>query len=144
MEDPLGNLGMFLLPAAIVGTQTAGMTMRMTRTMMLEVMRQDYIRTAWSKGLTEKTVIMKHAIRNAFIPVVTVLAGGINLLIGGTVIIETIFCLPGMGLLIVQALNQRDYPVVSATTLIVSLIVVIANLIVDMSYTWLDPRVRYK
>jgi peptide/nickel transport system permease protein len=143
-ENPLGNLGMFLLPAAILGTSTAGGLMRMQRTMMLEVMRQDYIRTAWAKGLTERVVIMRHAIKNAFIPVITILGGGVGMLIGGAVIIENIFCLPGMGQLALQALNQRDYPLVSAITLITSVFVMIANLLVDITYSWLDPRIRYK
>ena len=143
-KDPLGNIGMFLIPSAILGTSTAGGLMRMQRTMMLEVMRQDYIRTAWSKGLTENTVIMRHALKNAFIPVITILGGGVGMLIGGAVIIENIFCLPGMGQLALQALNQRDYPLVSAITLITAVFVMVCNLLVDMTYTWLDPRIRYQ
>lgn len=143
-ENPLGNLGMFVLPAFIMGAQTAGGTMRLTRTMMLEVMRQDYIKTAWSKGLTERTVIVRHAIKNAFIPVITILGAGLGHLIGGAVIIENIFCLPGMGQLMLQALNQRDYPLVSATTLIAAIFVMFMNLLVDIAYTWLDPRIRYQ
>lgn len=142
-EDPLGNLGMFVIPAIILGTSTSGGLMRMVRTMMLEVMRMDYIKTAWAKGLNEKTVIFRHAIKNAFIPVVTILGGAIGMMIGGAVIIEQIFNLPGMGLLILQSLNQRDYPLVSGTTLILSFFVMCANLIVDISYSWLDPRIRY-
>jgi peptide/nickel transport system permease protein len=143
-ENPLGNLGMLLLPAAILGASTAGGTMRMTRTMMLEVMRQDYIKTAWSKGLTEKAVIMRHAIKNAFIPVITILGGGLGMLIGGAVIIEQLFNLPGLGMLTLQALNQRDYPLVSAITLVMAIFVMLMNLIVDLTYTWLDPRIRFK
>jgi peptide/nickel transport system permease protein len=142
-EDPIGNLGMFLLPAAILGTATAGGLMRMTRTMMLEVMRQDYIKTAWSKGLTERVVIMRHGIKNAFIPVITILGGQVGIVIGGAVIIENIFCLPGLGQLALQALQQRDYPLVSAVTLVTAVFVMIVNLIVDLTYTWLDPRIRY-
>jgi peptide/nickel transport system permease protein len=142
-EDPIGNLMMFLIPAAIMGTATAGGIMRMTRTMMLEVMRQDYIKTAWAKGLTERVVIMRHGIKNAFIPVITVLGQQVNMLIGGAVIIENIFCLPGMGQLALTALNQRDYPLVSAITLITAVFVMLVNLIVDLTYTWLDPRIRY-
>jgi peptide/nickel transport system permease protein len=143
-KDPIGNIGMFLIPAAILGTATAGGLMRMQRTMMLEVMRQDYIRTAWSKGLTERVVIMRHALKNAFIPVITILGGGVGMLIGGAVIIENIFCLPGMGQLALQALNQRDYPLVTAITLITAVFVMMCNLVVDITYTWLDPRIRYK
>ncbi len=142
-EDPIGNLGMFLLPAAILGMATAGGIMRMMRTMMLEVMRQDYIKTAWAKGLTERVVIMRHAIKNAFIPVITILGGQVGMLIGGAVIIENIFCLPGLGQLALNALNQRDYPLVSAVTLVTAVFVMIVNLIVDLTYTWLDPRIRY-
>jgi peptide/nickel transport system permease protein len=142
-EDPLGNLGMFLLPAVILGASTAGGAMRLTRTMMLEVMRQDYIKTAWAKGLNERAVILRHAVKNAFIPVITMLGGQLGHLIGGAVIIEQIFCLPGMGMLILQALNQRDYPLVSATTLMTAVFVMVMNLLVDITYTWLDPRIRY-
>lgn len=143
-EDPLGNISMFVLPAFILGASTAGSTMRITRTMMLEVMRQDYIRTAWSKGVNEFAVISKHALKNAFIPVITLLGGQIAHIIGGSVIIENIFCIPGMGQLILDSLNQRDYPVVSAVVLVSSLLVIVANLIVDISYTWLDPRIKLK
>ena len=143
-QNPIGNLGMLLLPAAILGTATAGGTMRLTRTMMLEVMRQDYIKTAWSKGLTERAVILRHGIKNAFIPVITVLGMGLGMLIGGAVIIETIFNLPGMGMLMLQALGQRDYPLVMAVTLIIAVFVMFCNLLVDITYTWLDPRIRYQ
>jgi peptide/nickel transport system permease protein len=142
-ENPLGNLGMFLLPAAILGTATAGGIMRMMRTMMLEVMRQDYIKTAWAKGLTERVVIMRHAIKNAFIPVITILGGQVGIMIGGAVIIENIFCLPGMGQLALQALNERDYPLISAITLVTAVFVMFINLLVDLTYSWLDPRIRY-
>jgi peptide/nickel transport system permease protein len=143
-EDPIGNLGMFLIPAAILGTSTAGGLMRLQRTMMLEVMRQDYIRTSWAKGLTEMVIIMRHAIKNAFIPVITILGGQVAMLIGGAVIIENIFSLPGMGQLALQSLNQRDYPLISAITLITAAFVMICNLVVDITYSWLDPRIRYK
>jgi peptide/nickel transport system permease protein len=143
-EDPIGNLGMFLLPAAIMGTASAGGSMRLTRTMMLEVMRQDYIKTAWSKGLNERAVIVQHAIKNAFIPVVTMIGSQLGMLIGGAVIIEQIFVLPGMGQLVLLSLNDRDYPLIAALTLITAVFVMVANLLVDISYTWLDPRVRYR
>jgi peptide/nickel transport system permease protein len=143
-EDPIRNLGMFLLPAAIMGTASAGGSMRLTRTMMLEVMRQDYIKTAWSKGLNERAVIVQHAIKNAFIPVITMIGNQLGMLIGGAVIVEQIFVLPGMGQLVLLALNDRDYPLISALTLITAVFVMVANLLVDISYTWLDPRVRYR
>jgi peptide/nickel transport system permease protein len=142
-DNPIGNIGMLLIPAFILGASTAGGTVRLTRTMMLEVMRQDYIKTAWSKGLTERAVILKHGIKNAFIPVVTVIGAGLGMLIGGAVIIEQIFNLPGMGMLMLQALNQRDYPLVSAVTLFLAFFMMLMNLIVDLTYTWLDPRIRY-
>jgi peptide/nickel transport system permease protein len=144
VENPIQNLKMIIIPAAILGMGTAGGTMRMTRTMMLEVMRQDYIRTAWAKGLTEETVVIRHATRNAFIPVITILGNGLGVLIGGAVILEQIFNLPGMGLLILQALNDRDYPLVSAVTLLVCIFVMLCNLLIDISYGWLDPRVSYE
>ena len=119
-EDPLGNLGMFILPALIMGLSASGSTMRMTRTMMLEVLRQDYIRTAWSKGLRERMVITKHVLKNAMIPVVTMIGAGVPVILGGTVIMEQIFNLPGMGRLILDSLNLRDYTVVSFTNLVIA------------------------
>ncbi|MBJ37111.1 MAG: glutathione ABC transporter permease GsiC [Gammaproteobacteria bacterium] len=141
-DDPIGNLGMFLIPSIVLGMALAGSTMRMTRTMMLEVLRQDFIRTAWSKGLREKVVILRHATRNALIPVVTWVGFQIPMLVGGAVVTETIFGLPGMGRLLVDALSERDYPVVTGVALIVAAFVVLVNLIVDLTYAWLDPRAR--
>jgi peptide/nickel transport system permease protein len=143
-EDPLGNLGMFLIPAVILGTAMSAATMRMTRTMMLEVFRQDYIRTAWSKGLRERVVVMRHAVKNALIPVVTLVGLQLPLLIGGSVILEQIFVLPGIGRMFVDALDQRDYPVVSAINLIFATAVLVINLMIDVIYAFLDPRVRYQ
>ncbi len=143
-EDPLGNLGMFLIPAVILGTAMSAATMRMTRTMMLEVLRQDYIRTAWAKGLRERVVVMRHAIKNALIPVVTLIGMQLPLLIGGSVILEQIFVLPGIGRMFVAALDSRDYPVVSAINLIFATAVLGINLIIDLFYAFLDPRVRYQ
>ena len=142
-EDPLGNLGMFLIPSLILGTAMAAMTMRMTRTMMLEVLRQDYIRTAWSKGLKERVVVMRHAIKNALIPVVTLIGMQLPILVGGAVIMENIFNLPGLGRLMVTALELRDYPVVSGVNLFFATMVVGVNLMIDLIYPYLDPRVRY-
>ena len=143
-EDPLGNLGMFLIPSLILGTASAAATMRMTRTMMLEVLRQDYIRTAWSKGLKEKAVVMRHAIKNALIPVVTLIGLQLPILVGGAVIIENIFNLPGLGRLLLDALQDRDYPVVSGVNLVFATMVVGVNLLTDLIYPYLDPRVRYE
>jgi peptide/nickel transport system permease protein len=142
-EDPLGNLGMFIIPSLILGTASAAATMRMTRTMMLEVLRQDYIRTAWSKGLKERVVIMRHAIKNALIPVVTLVGMQLPILVGGSVIMENIFMLPGLGRLMVNALSDRDYPVVSGVNLVFATMVVGVNLMIDLIYPYLDPRVRY-
>ena len=143
-EDPLANLGMFLIPAMILGTGMSAATMRMTRTMMLEVLRQDYIRTAWSKGLKERVVIMRHAIKNAFIPVVTLVGLQLPLLVGGSVILEEIFVLPGIGRMFVDSLDLRDYPVISAINLLLATVVLLSTLFVDMLYPYLDPRIRYK
>ena len=142
-EDPLGNLGMFLIPSLILGTASAAGTMRMTRTMMLEVLRQDYIRTAWAKGLKERVVIMRHAVKNALIPIVTLVGMQLPILLGGAVIIENIFNLPGLGRLMVIALSDRDYSVVSAVNLVFGTAVMGANLMIDLIYPYLDPRVRY-
>ena len=143
-EDPLGNLGMFLIPSVILGTALSASTMRMTRTMMLEVLRQDYIRTAWSKGLKERIVVIRHAIKNALIPIVTLIGMQLPLLVGGSVIMENIFNLPGLGRLMVEALNQRDYPMVSGVNLVFAVMVVGVNLMIDLIYPYLDPRVRYE
>jgi peptide/nickel transport system permease protein len=143
-EDPLGNLGMFLIPALILGTGMAAATMRLMRTMMLEVLRQDYIRTAWSKGLRERVIIIGHAIKNAFIPVVTLIGLQLPILIGGAVIMEEIFVLPGLGRLLVDALEVRNYPVISAINLVFAVAVLVINLMIDLFYAFLDPRVRYQ
>ena len=143
-EDPLGNLGVLLIPSLILGTASAAATMRMTRTMMLEVLRQDFIRTAWSKGLRERVVVMRHAIKNALIPVVTLIGLQLPILVGGAVIMENIFNLPGLGRLMVLALEQRDYPVVSGVNLLFGTAVVLFNLLIDLIYPFLDPRVRYQ
>ena len=143
-KDPLGNLGMMIMPALALGSQQTGGTMRVMRTMMLETLRQDYIRTAWAKGLKERVVVIRHALKNALIPVITMVGGWVPILIGGSVIIEYIFNLPGVGRLLFDALNQRDYPMISAITLILSVIVVLSNLLVDLAYGWLDPRIHYQ
>ena len=142
-EDPLGNLGVFILPSLVLGTALAAATMRMTRTMMLEVLRQDYVRTAWAKGLRERVVVMRHAFKNALIPVVTLIGLQLPILIGGSVIMESIFNLPGLGRLMLVALEDRDYPVVSGVNLFFATAVVLFNLLIDLLYSWLDPRVRF-
>ncbi len=143
LEDPIGNLKMFIVPAIVLGMAMAGGTMRLTRSMMLEVLRQDYIRTAWAKGLRERVVVVRHALKNALIPVVTFIGIWIGFVIGGTVIIEEIFCLPGIGRLIVQATQRRDYTVVSGVMLVFGAGMVLINLVVDLTYGFLDPRVHY-
>ena len=143
-EDPLGNLGVLIIPSLILGTAMSASTMRMTRTMMLEVLRQDYIRTAWSKGLSERVVVVRHATKNALIPVVTLIGLSLPILVGGSVIIENIFNLPGLGRLMVVALNNRDYPVVSGINLFFAVAVIGINLTIDLMYPFIDPRVRYK
>ncbi len=141
--DPLGNLWGFLIPSLILGTASAAATMRMTRTMMLEVLRQDYIRTAWSKGLKERAVVIRHAVKNALIPVVSLIGLQLPILVGGAVIMENIFNLPGLGRLLLTALTDRDYPMVSGINLFFATGVVVINLLIDLVYAVLDPRVRY-
>jgi len=143
-EDPLGNLRMFIVPAIILGMAMGGMTMRMSRTMMLEVLRQDYIRTAWAKGLKERIVVIRHALKNALIPVVSSIGLQIPVLLGGTVIIEKIFVLPGMGRLILDNIIRRDEPAISGTLFFFSVGLMLINLTVDLSYGYLDPRIRYR
>ena len=142
-DDLLGNLGMFIIPSLILGTALSAATMRMTRTMMLEVLRQDYIRTAWSKGLRERVVVIRHATKNALIPVATLIGLQLPIVIGGAVIMENIFNLPGLGRLMLTALSARDYPVISGINLFFAAGVVAINLVIDLIYGYLDPRVRY-
>ena len=144
VEDPLGNLGIFIIPSLILGTALSAATMRMTRTMMLEVLRQDYIRTAWSKGLKERVVVVRHAVKNALIPVVTLVGLQLPIIVGGAVIMENIFNLPGLGRLMLIALTERDYPVVSGINLFFGTAVLTFNLLIDIIYSYLDPRIRYR
>ena len=143
-EDPLRQMGQILIPALILGKAFSAVVMRLTRTMMLEVMRQDYIRTALAKGLATRTTILRHALRNALIPVVTLVGLQAPVLFGGAVILEQIFVIPGMGLLLLEAVSQRDYPIITGVFLIVGVAVVLINLLVDLSYGLLDPKVRYR
>jgi peptide/nickel transport system permease protein len=142
-DSPWKNLQQFLLPAAILGFRLSAATMRMTRSTVLEVLREDYVRTAWAKGLAGKIVVYKHALKNALIPVVTIVGGQLGTLLAGTVVVETIFALPGMGRLTVEAIWFRDYPVVQTNVMLVAATLVTLNLVVDLTYAWLDPRIRY-
>jgi peptide/nickel transport system permease protein len=144
LQAPWANFKQMIVPAVILGMALSAITMRMTRTMMLEVLRQDYIRTAWAKGLSERLVVARHALRNALIPVVTIIGLQAPLLIGGAVIMEQIFVIPGMGLLLLDAVNQRDYPIITGVFLIVGVAIMLINLIVDLSYGLLDPKVRFR
>jgi peptide/nickel transport system permease protein len=142
-KDVWGNLVQFVLPATILGMGLAGSTMRMTRTMLLEVLRQDYIRTAWSKGLKEMIVVKRHALKNAFVPILTIIGNQLPVLIGGSAILEQIFGLPGMGRYLITALNTRDYPIISAINLVMAGFVLVINIIIDILYVYLDPRIKY-
>jgi len=142
--DPLENLKIMLVPALVFGVTRAGPIMRIMRSSLLEVMRQDYIRTAWSKGLPERAIVLRHALKNAMIPVVTLVGLQTPLYIGGSVIIEAIFRLPGVGLFFFEALTRLDYPVVQSVNLIVAAMVVGLNLLIDLTYAFLDPRIRYR
>ncbi|MBI2908492.1 MAG: ABC transporter permease [Chloroflexi bacterium] len=142
-EDPRGNLQQFMWPALTLGFYFASVLSRMTRSCMLEVMRQDYIRTAFSKGLRERLVIVRHGLKNAMLPVVTIAGWQFGVLLGGSVIQETIFSLPGMGRLLVVGIFNRDYPVVQTIIVLLAFIFLVVNLLVDLTYAWLDPRIHY-
>jgi peptide/nickel transport system permease protein len=133
-----------IIPAMVLGSMGTGGTVRMMRTLMLETLRQDYIRTAWSKGLTERIIVFRHAMKNAMIPIVTMYGGVIPGLLGGSVIMEQIFNLPGMGRLMLDALQNRDYPIISAINLMMAIIIICNNLLIDMTYGWLDPRIHFQ
>jgi peptide/nickel transport system permease protein len=141
--DPWGHLGQFLIPGFLLGVASAAAVMRLTRTQLLEVLRQDYVRTAWAKGLRERTIVLKHSLKNALIPVVTILGIQIAQILSGTVIFESIFGLPGMGRYLFDSITERDYPAIQGINLVVVTTVVTVNLIVDLVYAWLDPRIRY-
>jgi peptide/nickel transport system permease protein len=142
-DDPLTNLEEFFLPAVVLSVGTGAVIMRLTRSAMLEVMRNDYIRTAWSKGLRERTVVWRHALKNALIPVVTVVGLQIGALIGGAVLIESVFTLDGLGWYVYESIIRRDFIVVQSLVLLFATVYVISNLIVDVAYAWLDPRIHY-
>jgi len=143
-EDPLDHLRIMLLPALIIGLTPSGALVRLVRTQMLEVLRQDYVRTARAKGLRESTVLYRHALRNALIPIVTVIGISLPNIIAGTVIFEQIFIIPGMGRYLVEAVNSLDYPVVQGLNLIFAFLLVVSVLLVDISYAFLDPRIRFR
>jgi peptide/nickel transport system permease protein len=141
--DPWGHLAQFLIPGFLLGVASAASVMRLTRTQLLEVLRQDYVRTAWAKGLREGRVVLKHSLKNALIPVVTILGIQVAQILSGTVIFESIFGLPGMGRYLFDSITERDYPAIQGINLVVVTTVVTVNLLVDLVYAWLDPRIRY-
>ncbi len=142
-DRPLANLGQVIWPVMVVGLSSASTPLRMMRSTMLEVLREDYIRTAKSKGLTERVVIVRHAMRNALIPVVTLYGLQIPITIGGLVVTEQVFGIPGIGLLMVGSITNKDFPVTQPIVAMVAATVVMSNLLVDLTYGWLDPRIRY-
>ena len=145
--SPFTDFGMsikqVIMPVMCLAVFPVASITRQTRSSMLEVMRQDYVRTAWSKGLKERAIIIKHALKNGLIPVVTLLGMNVGIVIGGSVLIETVFNIPGMGRLAVDAINNQDYPIVQGVVLLVATAVALTNLLVDFSYGWIDPRIRY-
>ncbi len=141
--DPWAHVSQFIIPAFILGIASSAAIMRLTRAQLLEVLRQDYVRTAWAKGVRESAIVLKHSLKNSLIPVITVLGIQIAQILGGTVIFETIFGLPGMGRFLFDAINQRDYPVIQGVNLVIVSVVVLMNLAVDACYAYLDPRIRY-
>jgi peptide/nickel transport system permease protein len=143
MDDPLRNIQQFLVPALILSFGGSATTMRMMRSSMLEVLRQDYVRTAWAKGLKERQVIYRHTLRNAFLPVVTLQGAQISFLLTGSLIAEIIFNLPGMGRLAYDGVINRDYTMVQGIVLVFGTLFVVINLVVDLIYAWLDPRIRF-
>ena len=141
-EDPVAHLLQVAVPALVVGVRFSASVMRLTRAVMLEVLRQDYTRTAWAKGLSERVVVLRHGLKNALIPVVTLLGLELAALISGIVIMESIFAIPGVGRLLIESISARDYPVIQGITVVIGTLVILVNLAVDLSYGLLDPRVR--
>ncbi len=142
-EDLWGNLAQFAIPALAVGYRSSALIMRITRSAMLEVLREDYIRTAWAKGQRETLVVWRHALKNASLPVVTLIGIEFAFLIGGLIVTETVFNLPGVARYLVDAIQFRDYPIVQNLAMLIAVVVVLANLTVDLLYSWLDPRIKY-
>jgi peptide/nickel transport system permease protein len=143
-EDFKAHVLQFLFPALVVGYRSSALIMRITRSSMLDVLREDYIRTAWAKGQRERIVVFGHALRNATLPVITVIGIEFAFMIGGLVVTETVFNLPGVARYLVDAILWRDYPVVQNLVMFIAIVVVLANLTVDLLYGWLDPRIRYQ
>jgi peptide/nickel transport system permease protein len=143
LADPRRNLTIMMLPALCLGTASAANIARTTRAGMLDVLRSEYIRTAAAKGLTRRLVVLKHALKNALIPIVTVAGLQIGILLGGTVVVEEVFTLPGVGRLVLWSIYQRDYPLTQSTILFIAVMFMAVNLVVDMLYSYLDPRIRY-
>jgi peptide/nickel transport system permease protein len=131
------------MPAIVGGLGSGAIIMRFLRSQMLEVMRQDYVRTAWAKGLRERVIILRHSLKNAMIPVLTVVGLLLGIIVSGNVILETIFVIPGIGLWVVNAIGESDYPIIQGVVLVVAGVLVFVNLLVDIAYAWLDPRIRY-
>jgi peptide/nickel transport system permease protein len=142
-ENLGANLFQFVLPSLAVGYRSSALIMRITRSTMLEVLREDYIRTAWAKGQRERLVVWRHALKNASLPVVTIIGIEFAFLIGGLIVTETVFNLPGVARYLVDAILVRDYPIVQNLAMLIAVVVVLANLTVDLVYTWLDPRIKY-
>ena len=142
--DPWANFSQMVWPVVTVGYRYAAVTTRMTRSTVLEVLREDYIRTAWAKGLRERVVVIRHALKNAMLPVITLIGTEFAFLIGGLVVTETVFTLNGVGRFVVDAVAHRDYPVVQALVFLIAFGFVIVNLLVDLTYAWFDPRIRYR
>lgn len=142
-EDPWLNFKQMWVPAVILAFSLAGPVMRLTRSQMLEVLRQDYVRTAWSKGLRERSVVARHAMRNAFIPVISLIGVQINILISGSIVLEVIFGLPGIGRMLFNDIQTREYLAVQGVLIVVATMIVFINFVVDIAYSVLDPRIRY-
>jgi peptide/nickel transport system permease protein len=142
-QDPLANLQQMLLPTVSLGVFLTAIVMRMTRSTVLEVLGEDYVRTAYAKGLRDRSVIVKHVLRNALIPVITIIGLQAGTLLGGVVVIEVIFGLPGLGWTLLNGIYQRDYPIVQGTVLFFALVFALINLFVDLTYAYLDPRIKY-
>jgi peptide/nickel transport system permease protein len=142
--DPWANFQMMLWPVLTVGYRYAAVTTRMTRSTLLEVLREDYIRTAWAKGLRERAVVVRHALKNSMLPVITLVGTEFAFLIGGLVVTETVFTLNGVGRFMIDAVAHRDYPVVQALIFLIAFGFVVVNLLVDLTYAWFDPRIRYR
>ncbi|HEY7365900.1 MAG TPA: ABC transporter permease [Methylomirabilota bacterium] len=142
--DPWANLSMMVWPVVTVGYRYSAVTTRMTRSTVLEVLREDYIRTAWAKGLAQRVIVIRHALKNSMLPVITLIGTEFAFLIGGLVVTETVFTLNGIGRFVVDAVAHRDYPVVQALVFLIAFSFVIVNLLVDLTYAWFDPRIRYR